>query len=396
MALGRRGNTIKTVFPRMALLCCDGLFAAGIINLFIFSMPLTPTIRLSLFLFCIFGTLILFLTISGELSNGESKKIDFGKSGRTGKLLLLTLSPFSLLRLKRQGLDKEADRLTPTIAGCLLFLFFAVALVFGPFKEEWGTYGMDRFDEITVEYLRESQTRAALWFATSRVLNATISVIKESSVTVNIVVAGGDIALGQLLDPIDDLVEKFSNIMLISTASLYILDLIHRISSNIFSILLAASALFSFFALLFRLSVPTIPYASRFMFGAAKGVFALALIGRFYVPFTGLSSQLVRDHYLKAPFEAAEVQIQDFKDEIEPLQSDNGKNIAALAKELLNRVTGAFRSAGEWISGKTNYLVTILIIFVVETMAIPIASLWLLLRVLKFLLASHAKYTEIL
>jgi hypothetical protein len=61
--------------------------------------------------------------------------------------------------------------------------------------------------------------RALLTFATARALNAVISVAQGTEVSVQPLGLGVNFAPGQILDPVNDLVEQFSNLMLAASVA---------------------------------------------------------------------------------------------------------------------------------------------------------------------------------
>jgi hypothetical protein len=61
--------------------------------------------------------------------------------------------------------------------------------------------------------------RALVSFATARALNAVISVAQGTEVSLQPLGVGVTLAPGQLLDPVNDLVEKFSDLMLMASVA---------------------------------------------------------------------------------------------------------------------------------------------------------------------------------
>ena len=61
-------------------------------------------------------------------------------------------------------------------------------------------------------------TRAFVTFATARGLNAAISVMQGTEVSGGVGVSA-TFSVGQALDPVNDLVEQFANLMLLATVS---------------------------------------------------------------------------------------------------------------------------------------------------------------------------------
>ncbi len=74
--------------------------------------------------------------------------------------------------------------------------------------------------------------RSLVSFASARALNAVISVVQGTEVVVQPLGVGISLALGQVLDPINDLVEQFSSIMLTASVAFGIQKLLLTVTSN--------------------------------------------------------------------------------------------------------------------------------------------------------------------
>ncbi|MCW8892648.1 MAG: hypothetical protein OQL18_04955, partial [Deltaproteobacteria bacterium] len=75
-------------------------------------------------------------------------------------------------------------------------------------------------DQSATEQIDESLGRALTTFALARATNGVISVIQESELAVSPAGVGLNLALGQVLDPLNDMVERFSWVMLVALTSL--------------------------------------------------------------------------------------------------------------------------------------------------------------------------------
>jgi hypothetical protein len=75
-------------------------------------------------------------------------------------------------------------------------------------------------DAAARDYLDRTLLKAAATFAIVRSINGVISVIQGSEIMASPAGVGVSLAAGQVLDPVNDLMERFSWIMLLSTASL--------------------------------------------------------------------------------------------------------------------------------------------------------------------------------
>ena len=96
-------------------------------------------------------------------------------------------------------------------------------------------------------YIDESLKSAVVTYATLRSLNAGVSVIQESSISLSVGV-GGNIAIGQALDPINDAIERFSDMVTLSIWTLGVQKALYEVSNTnaiyYLVVLLAISSIF--------------------------------------------------------------------------------------------------------------------------------------------------------
>lgn len=89
---------------------------------------------------------------------------------------------------------------------------------------------IELIDKSSSEYIDSALVQATTTFAVARGFNAIVSVLQEFSITV----FGLEFAIGQMLDPINDLVEQFSSMMKIALGSLIIQKILLEIVSQTF------------------------------------------------------------------------------------------------------------------------------------------------------------------
>ena len=75
-------------------------------------------------------------------------------------------------------------------------------------------------DEVSQSYIDSAFKRALLAFAIARGLNGVISVAQGTEIAIQPAGVGVNFTPGEILDPINDLVERFSWIMMLATSSL--------------------------------------------------------------------------------------------------------------------------------------------------------------------------------
>lgn len=87
-------------------------------------------------------------------------------------------------------------------------------------------------DDYADRYTSESIKHAAITYATARGINALVSMMQSSNVSAGIGVVSGSMTIGELLDPINDLIERFSGMMTLALASLAGQKVLLLIASN--------------------------------------------------------------------------------------------------------------------------------------------------------------------
>lgn len=87
------------------------------------------------------------------------------------------------------------------------------------------------YDNLSKNYINNSLTNSALTYATLRGLNAAVSVIQESSINFGIGVEA-NIAIGQAVDPINDAIERFSDMITLSIWALGSEKIIYEVSKT--------------------------------------------------------------------------------------------------------------------------------------------------------------------
>jgi len=247
-------------------------------------------------------------------------------------------------------------------------------------------------DTPSERYAEAALKRALVTFAVARTLNGVISVAQGTEVAVEPVGVGVTFTLGQVLDPINDLVEQFSSVMLIAASSL-----------GLQNVLLGMSGwwginLFVLVSCVYTLAALWMPTKDTRRAEQAKRLLLLSLFVRFAVPLVVIATNLVFDTFLAAEQDAAtvaldstRVQIQELSQAAAPPQEDASladrlgsmidDSVSAMnVRERLDRLSAR-------VSDTSEHVVMLIVIFVLETILLPIGFIWLLAQVLKLLVS---------
>ncbi len=219
--------------------------------------------------------------------------------------------------------------------------------------------------------------RALVSFATARALNAAISVAQGTEVSVQPAGVGVNFAPGQVLDPVNDVVERFSNLMLAASVAFGVQKVLVQIGGYwIVSLLLSAAAL-AWLALAWSKG------AAPAWLG--RGLLFLLLL-RFAVPLATVGSDLVFETFLANDYRQSQQAIEGATDEMQGLNPpasaaarDDGwlerwKGWWSQNLDLEARLDKLKALAEAW----TDHIVTLMVVFVLQTLLLPLLLLWAL------------------
>ncbi|MEL6448446.1 MAG: hypothetical protein AAFQ62_10915 [Pseudomonadota bacterium] len=248
-------------------------------------------------------------------------------------------------------------------------------------------------DSLGQDYAATALERAFLTWAVARGLNAVISVAQGTEVALEPGGVGVNLTVGEVLDPVNDLIERFSSVMLIATSAIGLQNVLLRITGNAgFSILLGLSA----FAALLVIWVPSLADRERLR-GFVLRFLLITFLLRFAVPFLVIGSSVVFDRFLAADQQAATAALRDTTADIEDMTADTPE-AADPDRGMLQRFTDMvgdslsslnvkerLANLQERASMTTGHVVDLIVIFMLQTIALPLMFLWLLLEVGKAL-----------
>ena len=175
-------------------------------------------------------------------------------------------------------------------------------------------------DGLSEEYAEAAFKRALVTFAVARGLNGVISVAQGTEVAVEPGDVGVNFTVGQILDPINDLVEQFSSVMLVATSSLGLQNVLLNITGwwGLTVFLVAATIVLLAFQLW-----PNAPPEK--LLNTILRVFLVALFLRFAVPALVIGTTVVFDAFLAAEQETATSALKATSSEIEDLSREESQ-----------------------------------------------------------------------
>lgn len=112
-----------------------------------------------------------------------------------------------------------------------------------------GVSWVGSLDDYSTAQTNQSIVEAGTAYAIARGVNAIVSVLQSATIESGVVLSGS-ITIGELLDPVNDLIERFSSVMSFALASLVLQKILLVISSNgLFKVLITVLGIGSLFCL---------------------------------------------------------------------------------------------------------------------------------------------------
>lgn len=260
------------------------------------------------------------------------------------------------------AIGPEGDRgLARRIATLVVVALLALA--------SWWT-GLDAAADERVDAML---TRALVTFATARALDGVISVLQSGQVGAQVGV-GMSIQPGELLDPVNDLVEQFSDVMLAVTVAL-----------GVHKVLLSIGGYWVLPILLSALAVLLVVVGLRG--GAPRWLtqaFVLLLLVRFAVPVATVGADALFARFLASEYESSQQvldAIEGRSAEAAGAQAPADEGWVASFRRMLSEGDGlreraaAIADAADRIAEHVSNLI---VVFVLQTIAFPVVLLWLL------------------
>ena len=239
--------------------------------------------------------------------------------------------------------------------------------------------------------------RAFITFALARTINGVISVVQGTEIALQPAGVGVTLTPGEILDPVNDLVERFSWIMLGASISLGVQNVLLDVSAWwLIQALVAALAAW----LIIRLWYPG--QDSKVFRALVQRTFLLLLFIRFAVPVMLIANDLLYQQFLEPRYQQSTEIITEAGKDLEQLSQET--NMEATEDQDLSvfdsitnawsntvdtmDITGRFNRMQARAGELTEHLIQLSVVFILQTGLLPVAFLWIFLQVFKWLFRS--------
>jgi hypothetical protein len=274
---------------------------------------------------------------------------------------------------------------------CLFLFLLLITMLPVTHKPLFENRFFTAIDSSSTQYIDAALVRATSAYALSRSFNAVVSVFEESHLQVQPAGVGISLALGEVLDPINDLVERFSWVMLASLTALGIQKALVLIGPWFSVTILLPISL----GLLLIGCLPIALWAKRSTYLGYTILIAVILV-RFAVPVMAFLNQQVYLNVLEETHDKAigkvSQEMSKLKKEIPELEDTQiisnhppPQSLWDKTKEALNRtldqskeimkVQNKIQKLKEIATGLIDRMVDLIVVFVLNTIIMPLLFL---------------------
>jgi len=257
-----------------------------------------------------------------------------------------------------------------------------------------GEAGLTQVEVEASDYLQRSLKKASLTLLVARGLDGVISVLESFTVS-----AFAGVSPGEVLEPVDDLVERFSFVMLVATASLSAQLLLLEVGSAIGLTVFLTAALG---VLLVAVWIPHRPFAQR-LFDLAYKLALLAVVIRVGIPAAAVVGASVSERFLHSAYRSSSEALKTTADELRldpdqlaevpPIDSEDEKSFwqrfrqvtGAVATVSMGDIQDRLAALEAKVAELSEHIIRLLAIFVLEAMIFPLLVAWGLLKLLSIL-----------
>jgi len=248
-------------------------------------------------------------------------------------------------------------------------------------------------DSAADTYFKDSITKAGISYGVCRVINATVSVIQQSSVQLEPAGIGLSLAVGQIVDPINDMVERLSNVLVMSITSLGVQELAYEISITLVPPILAVFLLILSVLVWFKNT--RVLKLQRIL----MSLLVIASIARFCLPISSVANEFLQETFFEDKIIEANGELTRGTADLDKLKDvqlpeydgwmGTIENSASYLKQksvdFKKAITITLENKGLIVENLLRLTFLYLGVFVIQVLVLPLLIFWFLMRIVNSL-----------
>ena len=250
-------------------------------------------------------------------------------------------------------------------------------------------------DTSSKQYIDKAFNRALITFGIAKTLNGVISVAQGTEIAIQPAGIGVNLTPGQILDPVNDLVERFSWIMLASTTALGIQKVFLTMSVwPAFNYTLISFTLLSLI-LLFIKTKKHIQLRILIL-----RISLLLIILRFAIPITGLANESIYNIFLENEYIESTEALETTTEQIAQINKDDQSHLPDIKEKSVWESAKAFyNSTSEMLdinkrveryqqaaTKTTQHIVNLIVVFLFQTLIMPLGFILIIYSLFKYII----------
>lgn len=248
-----------------------------------------------------------------------------------------------------------------------------------------------------VTYLDDWSRNAVGTFIVTKGINAGLSVVADSELQVTIFGSGVTLAAGEVFRPLNDMIEKVASVSLASAVSLGIQKFLLRVGGALGLKWLLTLSMACWLVAIWADSFTRIDLRRL-----AYGILMAALLVRFFIPMTVLATGYIGEQYMEAAYITAQQKLETLDTEagqIDVLESSDHdspkRDIFSGIKSAVSGVRDTVSNLGDRLATMSDAYIGVaidaMVIFILQTMIMPILILWGMVKVFGLILGSTSR-----
>ncbi len=249
-------------------------------------------------------------------------------------------------------------------------------------------------DRLAVDHVDQGFKRALVTFGVARTINGLLSLVQSAEVAVQPGGVGVRLAPGEVLEPVNDLIERFSWVMLASSTSLGLQKVLLRITSGVWLTgLVVVLGLLTIIAVWWP-----IPLGRR----SRSWLVKLAAIGfavRLAIPALAAGSEAAYRAFLESEYESSLAGLRQVSARLEEVGTAHRGTAGTAAGSFLEQLrhwydatTQSFDVAaqvaayGEALGDASEHTIRLIVVFLLQTALFPLIFLWVIVRATRWVI----------